>query len=420
MEIQFKYGHTAISATFDESAMEVALIEPGRICQAREGIDPVRYALAHPIDSPPLSDLVSSGQRVVVVTSDVTRPCPSGRLLPPVLSELNRGGVEDEDICVIFGLGSHRPHSPAERARLAGEAVYRQVRCVDSDPNDVALIGHTGTGTPVAAFRPVLDADVRVCLGAIEYHYFAGYSGGVKAVVPGVCGIDTIQHNHRMMTEPGATTGNLVGNPVREDIEDAGEMIGVHFILNVILDGSKRVVDAVAGHPQAAHREGCARLDAFGRAVVERPVDVVVTCAGGHPKDINLYQAQKALDNARHIVRPGGIIVLVAECSEGMGNTVFESWMRDPGGPDAIVARIRREFVLGGHKAAAVAMAMRQADIFLVSALPAGSARTLGFQPFGGVDEALRAALDRVGARATVAVMPEGGSVLPSVGKPAR
>jgi nickel-dependent lactate racemase len=333
-----------------------------------------------------------------------------------VLDLLNQGGATDENISVVFGVGTHRSHTAAERARLAGEEVHGRVRCIDSDPEDVVLVGTTRRGTPVEIFRPVLEADVRVCLGGIEYHYFAGYSGGVKAVVPGVSGVDTVQYNHRMMTELGATTGRLAGNPVREDIEEAGEMVGVHFILNVILDGSKRVVDAVAGDARAAHREGCARLDAFGRATVPQAADIVVAGAGGYPKDINLYQAQKALDNARNIVRPGGIIVLVAECREGLGNATFETWMLDPGGPDAIIARIQREFVLGGHKAAAIATVMKDASVFLVSALADDLVRSIGLEPFGDVDEALAAAFARVGPGATVALVPQAASVLPTVG----
>ena len=219
-----------------------------------------------------------------------------------------------------------------------------------------------------------------------------------------------------MMTAPGAVGGKRIGNPAREDIDEAGRMVGADFILNVIQDGSERVVGAVAGHPLKAHQEGCARLDAFGRATVEQPVDIVVVSAGGYPKDINLYQAQKALESARHIVRPGGTIVLVAECEEGFGHRTFQEWMLTANGPDDIVTRIQQKFVLGGHKAAAVAMAMKQANIYLVSALPHGIAHSAGFQPFENPNEALGCALAHMGRRASVAVIPEGGSVLAAVG----
>lgn len=410
MNVCLKYGKTAFNLDLGALAARTILLESRRTVPSQDEETLIRKALAGPIGSLPLSQRVQPGQKVVVVTSDVTRPCPSARLLPPILEELALGGIEDEDITVVFGLGAHRAHTPAEQRKLVGEAVYQRVRCVDSDPADMQPLGHTSRGTPITVFRRVVEADVRVCLGAIEYHYFAGYSGGAKALVPGVCAYETIRHNHAMMTEPGAVAGQLDGNPVREDIEEAGQRIGVDFILDVILDGSQRIVEAVAGHPLAAHREGCARLAASGQSMVEGPVDLVVISAGGYPKDINLYQAQKALDNARGIVRPGGIILLVSECSEGLGNPVFEAWMQDPGGPDAIIARIRREFVLGGHKAAAIALTMKQASIYLVSDLPAAFVRSLGFHPFESAEEALRCALDQLGSLARIAVIPDGAS----------
>lgn len=390
-------------------------VEARRCCPDCSEDELIRTALAEPIGAPRLAELTQAGCRVAIITSDITRPCPTARLLPPVLVELGRAGVRDQDITVVLGLGSHRRHAPQEQRALVGEEAYRRMRCLDSDVNDVELIGRTSRGTPVAVYRPVLAADLRVCLGVIEYHYFAGYSGGCKAIIPGTAGLDTIQHNHRMMTQPGATAGLLDGNPVREDIEEAAEMAGASFILNAILDEDHRIVDAVAGHPRLAHRAGCTRLDAFGQVTLDQPADVVVVSAGGFPRDINLYQAQKALENARHLVRPGGIIVLVAACHEGMGHPVFKEWMHDPGGPDAIIARICREFVLGGHKAAAMAMTMRQVTVYLVSAFPPEDARSMGFRPFADLDQAFCAAIAMMGPEAIIAVMPDGGSVLPKI-----
>jgi lactate racemase len=413
MQILLKSGHSSLSLVLDDS-IHAEAITSGRACAPCDEATLIADALAHPIDSAPLAQCVAPGQRVAVVTSDITRPCPSARLLPAIIDELNRGGVRDEDIVVVFALGTHRPHTEAERRQLAGEAIYRRVRCIDSDPADCVRLGQTSRGTPVWVFRPVMQADVRVCVGNIEYHYFAGYSGGVKAVVPGLANAETIQHNHRFMTEPGAVTANLDHNPVRDDIEEAGEMVGVHFILNAILDENEAVVSAVAGHPRTAHRAGCRLLDTFGLQIVEQAADVVIVSAGGFPKDINLYQAQKALDNARHIVRPGGLIVLVAECGEGMGNRTFDQWMRDPGGAAAIIAHIRREFVLGGHKAAAMAMTMQRAEVGLISSMPAADLRAMGFVPFESLTAAVHYALDKYPAP-RIAVMPEGGSVVPRI-----
>ncbi len=412
MKIPLKYGHSAIELEI-QSFAHVDLVTARRVCSSCDEGTLIRNALQNPIGCSPLPNLVVPGHRVAIVTSDITRPCPSALLLPAVIDDLNRGGVRDEDILVVFALGTHRPHTEAERKQLAGEAVYKQVRCVDSDPTNCVFLGHTSRGTPVWVFRPLMETDVRVCLGNIEYHYFAGYSGGVKAIIPGVCNAETIRQNHRWMTEPGAITANLDNNPVRADIEEAGEMVGVQFILNVILDEDEKVVNAVAGHPLEAHRAGCRYLDTFGLQTIDHAADIVIVSAGGFPKDINLYQAQKALDNARHIVRPGGFILLVAECAEGMGNSTFERWMHKPGGADVIIADIQRDFVLGGHKAAAIAMAMKQAEIGLVSSMPASDLRTMGFVPFDNLESAVQYALGKFGSR--IAVMPEGGSVVPKV-----
>ena len=415
METHLKYGSFTQTLHLDTPASNTILIKPTQAPPVGPEAELVDAALEAPIDSPALSAVLSQGQRVVIMTSDITRPCPSDRLLPPILNQLRQGGIQDQDIIVVFGLGSHRGHTPEERARLAGQDVYRRVRCIDSDPDDVQLVGHTKRRTPVTIFRPVLEADVRVCLGAIDYHWFVGYGGGYKGLVPAVSGVETIRANHRWMTAPGAVPGKRIGNPAREDIDEAGAMVGVDFILNVILDESKRIVDAVAGHPLAAHQEGCRRLDTLRRVTIAEAVDMVVVSAGGYPKDINLYQAQKALDSAQHIVRHGGVILLVAECREGMGHPVFENWMIEGPNPDAILSRIERDFVLGGHKAAGVARAMKHARIFLVSALPHDLAHSIGFHPFDSLESAVQAALSQVGAQPRLAVMPQGGSVLASV-----
>lgn len=415
MNITLNYGQSKVRCEYNGRLDNLVYLDLGRCCSNCSEQETIANALAHPIGALPLHELVKPGQRVTIITSDVTRPCPSAKLLPPVLAELNNGGIKDQDIVVVFALGSHRPQTEEERVKLVGREVYERVHCIDSDTANVEAIGTTSRGTPVELFRPVLDADVRVCLGVVEYHYFAGYSGGLKSMVPGVCGLKTIQRNHSMMTDTRAVIGNIVDNPVRHDIEEAADLLGAHFIINVILDESKHILRAVAGHPHQAHREGCAQLDSFGRAAVEQPADLVVVSAGGFPRDINLYQAQKALENARHVVKSGGIILMVAECREGIGNHVFEEWMQEPGGPDAILDRICRQFVIGGHKAAAVAMAMKQAHLYLVSELPADYVASIGFRPFSSLQEAFEAAMNQVGRPAGIVVMPYGGSVLPTV-----
>ena len=379
----------------------------------------VRRALAAPIESPRLSRLVRPGEKIAVVTSDITRPMPSDKVLPAVLEELRLGGIREEDVTVVLALGSHRGHTEEEKRRLVGDRIWQsRVSVLDSDMEDCVELGLCNNGTPVDIFRPVAEADRRICLGNIEFHYFAGYSGGSKALMPGVSSHRAIQANHSNMVKPGAYAGNLDTNPVRQDIEQITEFISIDFIVNVVLNEKKEIVYATAGHHRQAHRAGCRILDQMYKIQLSRPADIVVLSAGGFPKDINLYQAQKGLDNARHAVREGGILIWCASAKEGFGEKVFEEWMRTKK-PAEMIAEIQRSFRLGGHKAAAIAMTMQRADIFMVSDLPDELIRSLGFTPFSTPSAALAASFSRLkeipgsSAAPQVLVMPQAGSTLP-------
>lgn len=408
-----RYGGGTVDVTVPDASLEAVLLPRG--AAGASGPGEVRRALAHPIGTPRLRDIVRPGERVAVVTSDITRPMPSATVLPEILAELDAAGVCRRDVTVVFALGSHRLHTEEEKRRLVTDAVYETVRCVDSDGHDCVRLGVTSRGTPVDIFAPVAAADRVVCLGNIEYHYFAGYSGGMKAIMPGVSTRDAIQANHSRMTLDAAGPGRLDGNPVREDIEETARFLRVDFIVNVVLDEKKKIVRAFAGHPVGAHREGCAFLDGLYGVPVARRADIVVVSPGGLPKDINLYQAHKALDNAGRAVREGGVVILVAACPDGLGEAVFERWIRRSTTPDAMVAAIRERFELGGHKAAAIAMVRRRARIFLVSELDPGLAARIFMEPMKDVGTALARAFEALGPDARVILMPCGGSTLPCV-----
>jgi nickel-dependent lactate racemase len=409
MAISLAYGHHSLCVELADAGQKIQVLAPQRCAW-----DPIRLALAAPIGSPRLCELVRPSQSVAIVASDITRPCPTGLMLPPVLEELAAAGVREKQIAVVFALGSHRPHTAQERARLAGSGIAERVRCLDSDPSRVVQVGTTSRGTPIEAFEPVVSADVRIALGNVEPHYFAGYSGGAKALVPGVCSARTIQRNHAWMVDPQARGGVLAGNPVREDLEEGAALIGIDFILNVILDNEHRVVAAAAGDVTQAHRWACRLVEHQSTVYVDQPADVVLVSSGGYPKDISLYQAQKALDNAAAAVRPGGVIVWAAECPEGLGHATFEEWIVGAT-PDSILARLQHEFVLGGHKAAAIARVLKQASVHLVSSLPPELVRACGLAPFADVDSALAAARKRIEPASTLLVLPEGASVLVAV-----
>lgn len=414
VRLSIGFGHTPQDLYIDDNLV-MGILEPNKIELGLTGVEEVKRSLQNPIGSPRLNQIVKKGEKVVIITSDITRPMPSYKVIPAILDELYEIGVAKEDIAVVFALGSHRPHTEEEKIQLVGERVYNEVSCIDSDPNDYVRLGVTKRGTPVDIFRLVAEADKRICIGNIEYHYFAGYSGGSKAIMPGVSTPAAIQANHRNMLHEDARAGKLDGNPVREDLDEAIEHCPIDFIVNVVLDENKEIIYSVAGDYIKAHREGCKFLDRIYKKELKEKADIVIVSQGGAPKDINLYQTQKALENAKYAVRDGGIIILVGSCKEGMGNKSFESWMVEGETPDELIDRIRKNFTLGGHKAAAIAGVLKKSRVFLVSELEPDFVRSIFLEPYSTVQEAYEDALKELGDVEKVLIMPYGGSTLPVI-----
>ena len=412
MQYELGFGKGVQTVEIEEARVLDVLL-PNPVQKYLTGEAEVRRALAAPIGSVLLRELVKPGEKIAIVTSDVTRPVPTWKIMPSVLDELYAAGCRPEDLFLIFALGSHRHHTEEEQRHLAGERAWAEIRCIDSDVGDCVHLGVTANGTPVDIFRPVAEADRVICIGNIEYHYFAGYSGGAKAIMPGVSTREAIQANHSRMIRPEACAGRIEGNPVREDIEEAGAVLGIDFIVNVVLDEHKEIIKAFAGDVTEAHRAGCAFLDTLYSKPIAKRADIVIVSQGGAPKDLNLYQTQKALDNAKHAVRDGGVIILVGSCREGLGEKTFEEWLTSAPDPHSLIERIEREFKLGGHKAAAIAMVQERADIYLVSEMEPDFVRSLFMLPFATVEDAYNAAKEKLGEDSSVILMPYGGSTLP-------
>jgi nickel-dependent lactate racemase len=414
MKLSIGFGHKPQEVEIEDSLI-MGILEPNEIQLEMTGEEEVKRSLKNPIGTGRLSQIVKKGEKVVIVTSDITRPLPSYKVIPSILDELYEVGVSPEDITVVFALGSHRPHTQEEIIQLVGERVYKEVKCIDSDANDSVSMGITKGGTPVDVFRVVAEADRRICIGNIEYHYFAGYSGGAKAIMPGVSTPAAIQANHRNMVLDDAKVGRLIDNPVRDDLNEAIQYCPIDFIVNVVLNEKKEIIFSVAGDYIKAHRVGCEFLDKIYKKQLQEKADIVIVSQGGAPKDINLYQTQKALANAEHAVKDGGIIILVGSCKEGFGSKIFEEWMTEADSPDDIIARIREKFVLGGHKAAAIALVQKKAKIFMVSEMDADIVKSIFMEPYSSVQEAYNDAIKELGQDVKVLVMPYGGSTLPVV-----
>ena len=412
MKLTFKIGERSQDVNVRDDVV-LGILEPNEIQIDLTEEPEVKRALENPIGSPRLKDLVKAGEKIAIISSDVTRPMATWKVMPALLDELYAGGVKKEDITLVFALGSHRKQTDEERRHLAGERAWNEIKCVDSNPDDCIHIGETAHGTPIDITRVVAEADRRICVGNIEYHYFAGYSGSSKAIMPGSSTRMAIQANHSMMIDPKACAGNIEDNPLRKDIDEAAMKTGVDFILNVVQSPQKVILKAVAGDMIKAHREGCKFLDKLYKKDIPDRADIVMVSQGGSPKDLNLYQTQKALDNAKHAVKKGGIVILIGSCREGLGEKTFEEWITTAPNPHSLIERIHKDFKLGGHKAAAIAMVLENAEIYLVSELEDDFVRKIFMKPFKTVQEAYDAAIKKLGADATVLAMPYGGSTLP-------
>ena len=414
MKLEFGFGKGIQTVELPEDNL-MGVLTANTVEYDLTGEDEVERALAEPIGAPKLEEVVKPGEKIAIVTSDITRPCPTWQIMPALLRHLYAAGVKREDITLVFALGSHRHHTPEEMQHLAGDLAYNEITCVDSNPDDCINLGVTKSGTPVDITRVVAEADRRICLANIEYHYFAGYSGGAKSIMPGVSNRAAIQSNHSMMVRPEAHAGRLAGNPIREDIEEAAAICGIDYIVNAVLDEHKQIIKAVAGDVTAAHRAGCAFLDTLYRKEIAKKADIVLVSQGGAPKDLNLYQTQKALDNAKHAVRDGGVIVLIGSCKEGLGEKTFQQWIEEATCPKDLIDRVQADFKLGGHKAAAIAMVLENADVYLVSEMPEELTKKCFLTPFSSAQQALDAAFAKLGQDASVLAMPYGGSTLPQL-----
>jgi nickel-dependent lactate racemase len=339
-------------------------------------------------------------------------------MVPSILNELNSAGVKDEDITIIFGCGTHRAVTDEEAVRLLGENVVKRVRVVSHDckAKDLVYFGTTRYGTKVYLNRVFAEADVKILTGDVCFHYYAGYGGGRKSVLPGVAGEETIRANHAMLLHPNAKTGVLDGNPVHEDMVEAARMAKVDFILNVVTNTRGEIVRAFAGDLEKAFYEGVKLVDEMYRLPVDKRADIVVVSPGGYPADVNLYQAYKGVDSALEVVKRGGVIVLAAECSEGYGNQAFYDWMVKFKDLKAIEREIKRNFVLGGHKAYYLMKALQKAQIILVSAMSDYYAMNVfGLKTAKTVNEALSQAFKIAGENAKLWAMPFGNYTLPEV-----
>jgi nickel-dependent lactate racemase len=417
---QLKYGTACLPCPLPAAA----LLNARRPAQLPAPAVAIRAALAAPLGTPPLVELVSPGERVVIVTSDITRYTASEHYLPILADELNRCGVADTDLTILIGLGIHRRQTAAEHRQIAG-TLYGRVRIEDHDCDDPAMLidlGRTAGGLPVQINRRVVEADRVIVTGTIGLHYFAGFGGGRKGLVPGVASRATCMATHFAIfnppevggRHPGACPAALTGNPVHEAILAAARMVAPDFLLNTVLTADKQIAGVFCGDLEQAHLAGCSLARELYVAPLAQPVDLAVVSCGGHPKDINFIQAHKALDYAVQAVRPGGTVVLLAACPDGFGNPTFFDWFRHQE-LTAFEAALRQGYEINGQTAYSTLCKARTWRIILVSAFSAEQTAQMGMEKAGSLDQALQMAYQHLPADPAIVVIPDGGTVLPVI-----
>ncbi|HSB82839.1 MAG TPA: nickel-dependent lactate racemase [Candidatus Methylomirabilis sp.] len=412
---RFRYGRGEQTFSLDP-ALVIDELTIKRFPEIADPAAAVREAIRHPIGAPPLREIVKAGQSVAFIVNDPTRVARSDVFMPILLDELNAVGVPDANMRIVFSLGTHRAMTPAEMTAEVGPTVSARVKMHNTDCFDdsqFAFFGTTSRGTKVGFNKLVTEVDHIICTGSIVHHFFAGYGGGRKALLPGVAAYETIRHNHSMMFDPNAVIGRLEGNPVYLDQIEGAEMCRPSFLLNVVLDEDKRFLKVFAGDYISAHKTACTFVDQVYGAEVKREADLVIASCGGYPKDINVYQLQKTMDNAWCAVREGGVVIILGECCEGSGSAHYEQMMRECKTPEQVEAVLRAKFEIGAHKAYAVTRLMKKAEFILVSGMDPDLSRMLLFTPARTFEQALAWAYEKLGPTPTITLMPMGALTVP-------
>ena len=418
--VSLGYGRGRIDLAYDAARFD--LLRPAAPDSPELRDADLAARLDAPIESPPLHEAARGANRVCIVVPDATRASGSHRVAPLLLERLRAIGLREDRIEILVGAGTHRAPTPGEIARIAGPEVARRVTICAHDAHDASshvLLGTTSRGTPVEINHRLTDAGLVILVGAIGLHYFAGFSGGRKGILPGCASDRAIQTNHllgfdraSLSKAPGVESGRLDGNPVSEDMEEAAAIFGSAFLVNTVLDGENRIVALYSGHWRAAHRRGCAEyLGAHAVAAAERRPIVVASC-GGNPRDVNMIQSHKALEHARVVLEEGGDLVLLAECGEGLGRPDFLDWFV-PGGARATARLLVANYRINGQTAWGIRWKSERYRVRLVSALDPDVVRRMGMIPHASLDDALGSAQGDRGW-----IIPNALGTLPVLGAP--
>jgi len=419
MQVRIAYGKGHLHVELPDDRTTV--IEPSH----RDGLPDERAALMAALEKPiatkPLHQWWKPGARFCIVFTDITRATPNDRLIPWLLEYLHQNGVARECITLLNSTGTHRGNTAEELDVMLTPAVARNYRIINHDchkKEDMEVCGTTRDGTPALINRELINADVRIITGFIEPHFFAGFSGGPKGIMPGVAGLQTVMSNHgaRMIGDPQSVFGVLDENPIWCEMRDIALRIGPSFLINVTLNESRAITGFFAGDLIKAHREGCEFVRTTAMQKVDALHDIVITSNSGYPLDMNLYQGVKGMSAAARILKPGGLLILACECSEGIPTgSPFDMLLRSATGADDILQMLAQPgFVRAEQWQAQIqSLISKRARVLLHSSLSDDDVRAAHLTSCRDIGQAVHEELKRVGDTARVAVLPQGPLTIP-------
>lgn len=417
MHFDMKFGGGALPLDVEDSKI-LSVMLPNPKPPLENAIEEVRKCLASPEGTPPLATMLRelTPKKLVIIVNDITRPTPYSILLPPLMEVIEKAGIPDDHVTLITATGIHAPHIPEQNEQVYGADICARYRVMSHNATDKAGLVYKGklpSGYDFWLNRIVDEADFLITLGVVMPHYFAGFSGGRKSILPGVAGKDTVQKNHARMVELMDNLPPIRENPVSLEMIQAARTVGVDFILNVVVDDSENVVKVVAGDLEAAWYKAVEVSEAMYMIPIAKQADIAISAASGFPRDINLYQSQKALDHADRATKKGGTIILVAECRDGYGEKVFEDFMNRRWTPQRIMDDVKANFVMGGHKAYGFAKVAAEKNIIMVTSLPEKIVASCFAKKAATLENALAMARAQQGPDASIIMMPEGSVTVP-------
>lgn len=411
------YGNTQMSFSLP-GGVHTEIIEPVEVPAAADPLGAVEEALDRPVGGVSLASF-QSVRTVAIAINDRTRPIPYAHLLPPLLRKLESLGLRPESIRLFIAAGTHAPMLPEEYHSVVPEDVLSRysVLCHDADDlGNLLYLGTTSRRTPIWANRLFVEADLKIVVGNLEPHQFQGFSGGVKGAAIGLAGRKTIDANHSLMLDPNARLGCYADNPARQDVEEIGRRLGVAFALNAILNGGKKIIHAIAGEPRAVMEAGIPSCLRLCQVPVGDRFDLVVASPGGHPRDLNLYQSQKAFAHACQVTKGGGVVILVAACPEGPGSKGYQDWLVGKRSVGEVLASFEGEgFRVGPHKAYLLARDAKHVRLVLVSDMNPHQVERLLLTPAASVDAAIGHVLPEWTSDSRIGIMPRASSTIPYV-----